>query len=151
MANRANKKVKVILRPTVNRSVRLGVRHPFGTRDQFLFLFEIFFRELRVCYFVMTSLTRGQVSVSLGSQSRRTQGQILLSQFLRLPQPWGSGPRILSRRNRAAQLYPRALGSRSFACYDSQGYGGGILSRLHTGNADKGCFIADDDYYENVN
>jgi hypothetical protein len=31
------------------------------------------------------------------------------------------------------QLYPRALGSLSVASYDSQGYGGGILSRLHTG------------------
>jgi hypothetical protein len=32
-----------------------------------------------------------------------------------------------------AQLYPRALGSLFIASYDSQGYGGGILTRLHTG------------------
>jgi hypothetical protein len=32
-----------------------------------------------------------------------------------------------------AQIYPRALGSLSPAPYDSQGYGGGILSHLHTG------------------
>jgi hypothetical protein len=31
-----------------------------------------------------------------------------------------------------AQLYPRALGSLFVASYDSQGYGGGILIRLHT-------------------
>jgi hypothetical protein len=31
-------KVEVILRPTVSRPVRLGVRHPAGTRDQFYFL-----------------------------------------------------------------------------------------------------------------
>jgi hypothetical protein len=31
-------------------------------------------------------------------------------------------------------IYPRALGSLSVASYDSQGYGGGILSRLLTGN-----------------
>jgi hypothetical protein len=36
-------KVKVTLRPTINRPVRHGVRRPFGTRDQFFFLLEIFF------------------------------------------------------------------------------------------------------------
>jgi hypothetical protein len=30
------------------------------------------------------------------------------------------------------QIYPRAVGSFTVACYDSLGYGGGILSRLHT-------------------
>jgi hypothetical protein len=35
-------KVKVILRPTVCRSVRLGIRYPPGTRDQF-FPLSIFF------------------------------------------------------------------------------------------------------------
>jgi hypothetical protein len=34
--------VEVKLRPTVSRPVRLGVRHPSGTRDQFFFLLEIF-------------------------------------------------------------------------------------------------------------
>jgi hypothetical protein len=33
-----------------------------------------------------------------------------------------------------AQIYPRALGSLSVASYDLQDYGGGILSRLHTGS-----------------
>jgi hypothetical protein len=31
------------------------------------------------------------------------------------------------------QLYPRALGSLFVASYDSEGYGGGIRNRLHTG------------------
>jgi hypothetical protein len=35
-------------------------------------------------------------------------------------------------RNRVAQLYPRALGSLLVASYDSQGYGGSILTSLHT-------------------
>jgi hypothetical protein len=50
------------------------------------------FRQLRVCYFVAHSLTRGRVrnlllllvlasSVQLGSESRGTQGHILLSQL----------------------------------------------------------------------
>jgi hypothetical protein len=57
----SNVEVEVKLRPTVSRSVRLGVRHACGTRDKFFFLLEIFFRQLRVCYFVAPSLTRGRV------------------------------------------------------------------------------------------
>jgi hypothetical protein len=58
-------KVKVTLRPTVSRPVRLGVRHPSEIRDQFFFLLEILFRHLRVCYFVAPSLTRGRVCLLL--------------------------------------------------------------------------------------
>jgi hypothetical protein len=83
--------------------IRLGVRHPSGTRDQLFFLLEIFFRQLRVCYFVALSLTRGRVcnlllllvlasAVPLGSESRHDH--VLLSQFLRLSQPGGPGPHI---------------------------------------------------------
>jgi hypothetical protein len=46
-------------------------------------------------------------------------------------------PIFISPRNRVAQIYPRALGSLSVASSDSQGYGGGILSRLHMGNKKK--------------
>jgi hypothetical protein len=71
---------------------------------QFFILLEIFFRRLRV-YFVALSLTRGRAcnlllllvlasAVPLGSESRGTQNQILLSQFLKLSQPGGTGPRI---------------------------------------------------------
>jgi hypothetical protein len=37
--------VEVNLRPTVSRSVCLGVRRPSGTWDQFFFLLEISFRQ----------------------------------------------------------------------------------------------------------
>jgi hypothetical protein len=57
----ATHEVKVKLRPTVSRPVRLGVRRPSGTRDQLFFLLLIFFRQLRVCYFVVPSLTRGWI------------------------------------------------------------------------------------------
>jgi hypothetical protein len=63
--------------------------------DRFFFLLEIFFRQLRVCYFVASSLTKGRLLlllgldrvVPLGSESLGTQDHILLSQFWRLPQP----------------------------------------------------------------
>jgi hypothetical protein len=45
----------------------------------------------------------------------------------------GPGPVFISPRNTVAQLYPWTLSSPSVASYDSQGYGGGILTRLHTG------------------
>jgi hypothetical protein len=35
---------------------------------------------------------------------------------------------FISPRNRVAQLYPRAMGSLYVISYDSQGYGGGILT-----------------------
>jgi hypothetical protein len=92
---------EVILRPAVSRPVRLGVRHSRGTRFQFFFLLEIFFRRLWVCYFLAPSLTRGRVcnlllllvlvsAVPLGSESRGTQDYTLLPQFLRLSQERGS-------------------------------------------------------------
>jgi hypothetical protein len=38
----------------------------------------------------------------------------------------------MSTSGRVAQLYPQALGSLFVAFYDSQGYGGGILTLPHT-------------------
>jgi hypothetical protein len=43
---------------------------------------------------------------------------------------------FISPRNRMAQLYSWALGSPFVTSYDSQGYGGGILTHLHTGKLD---------------
>jgi hypothetical protein len=53
--------VEVTLRPTVIRPVSLDARPPSRTSAQFFFLLHIFFRQLRVCYFVESSLTRGRV------------------------------------------------------------------------------------------
>jgi hypothetical protein len=57
--------VEVKLRPTISGPVRHRVRQPSGTREQCFFLLEIFFRHLRVCYFVASSLTRGRVRILL--------------------------------------------------------------------------------------
>jgi hypothetical protein len=53
----------------------------------------------------------------------------------RLPQPGGLGPCIYipPPPNTGAQLQPQALDSLFVALYDSQGHGGGIRTRLHTG------------------
>jgi hypothetical protein len=139
--------VEVNLRPTASRSVCSGVKHPSGTRDQFFFLLEISFRQLRVCYFVASSLTRGRVCNLLYNCLWALPEQSLLG---RSPAElttifycliWdsfnleGQVPVFISSRNRVAQLYPRALGSLYVASYDSQGSGGGIPTRLHTGKS----------------
>jgi hypothetical protein len=59
--NACQVKVKVILRPTISRLVRLGVRRPSGTRDQFFFLLEFFLQTVAVRYLVASSLTRERV------------------------------------------------------------------------------------------
>jgi hypothetical protein len=58
--------------------------------------------------------------------------KFLQSKVVRLasnPQPGELG---MSPTHRVAQLYHQASGSLSVAFCDSQGYGGGILTRLHT-------------------
>jgi hypothetical protein len=110
--------VEVNLQPTVS----LGVRRPSGTCDQFVFLLEISFRQLRVCYFVAPSLARGQVcnllvqlllglarAVTLGPKSRRTHGYILLS-HLRLAQPGGPGSRIYILQEQGGPVIPPGTG-----------------------------------------
>jgi hypothetical protein len=56
---------------------------------------------------------------------------ILLSQDLRLPNLDVQVPVLISPSNREALLYPRLLGFLFVASYNSQGYGGGIRTRLH--------------------
>jgi hypothetical protein len=50
-----------IIEVEVGAEVEANLRPTSGTRDQFFFILEIFFRQLRVCYFVAPSLTRGRV------------------------------------------------------------------------------------------
>jgi hypothetical protein len=64
---------------------------------------------------------------------RGTHDHILLSQTRNSPNLEGHVPVFISSRSRVAQLYPQAQGSLFVASYDSQGYGGDIRTRLHTG------------------
>jgi hypothetical protein len=125
--------VEVNLRPTVSRSVRFGVRRPSGTRDQFFFPVEISFRQLRLCYFVASSLTRGRVcnvlvQLLLGLASVvtlcRSPAELMAIFYCLIcdcPNLEGQVPVFISPRNRVAQLNPQALGSIFVASYDSQG------------------------------
>jgi hypothetical protein len=72
-------------------------------------------------------------TVILTSESYGTHDQILLSQIRDSRNLEGQVPVFISPRNSVAQLYPQALGSNFVVSYDSQGYGGGIRNRLHTG------------------
>jgi hypothetical protein len=69
-------------------------------------------------------------AIPLGSESRGLKTIFYCPNFLNSPNLENQVPVFISPRDRVAQLYPRALGSLSVASYDSQGYGGGILTRL---------------------
>jgi hypothetical protein len=101
-----NVEVEVKLRPTVSRPVRLGNRHPSGASDQFSFLIEIFFRQLRVCYFAAPSLTRGRgcnllLLLVLSSAVPRDSIPYFIVPIHETPSTW---------RARSPYLYPPGTG-----------------------------------------
>jgi hypothetical protein len=71
-------------------------------------------------------------AISHWLDSRRAHKHILLS-HLKLSQPGGPGPRMYISQEKTGPVIPWVLGSLFVAFNDSQGYGGGILTRLHTG------------------
>jgi hypothetical protein len=67
------------------------------------------------------------------SESLRTRNHTLLS-HLRLPQPRGTGSRIYIPQEQGGPVIPpQALGSLYVASYDSQSYGGGIVTLREPG------------------
>jgi hypothetical protein len=114
--------VEVNLRPTVSRPVYPGIRRPSGTCDKFFFRHEISFRQLRLCYFVAPSLTRGRVcnlllncfwalpEQSLLSRSPAELTVHILLSHLRLPQPGGPGSRIYILEEQGGPVIPPGPG-----------------------------------------
>jgi hypothetical protein len=97
-------KVKVTLRPTVSQSVGLGVEHHLGLMTRYLLFFDSY------------GLTRGWVFFICCWPSP--------AQYFSGPSPWGLGTIFYCLRIETSLFV---------ASYDSQGHGGGIRLRLHTG------------------
>jgi hypothetical protein len=86
-----------------------------------------------VCNLLVQLLLGLARAVTLVSKSRRTHDHILLS-HLRLSQLGGPGPRIYIPQEQGGPVIPLGTGFHFVDSSDSQGYGGGILTLLHTGN-----------------
>jgi hypothetical protein len=103
------------------QSVCLGVRHPSGTVTISPLLSLIMFRQLQVCWCGVPSLTRSQVcnfqflpgiarAAFLKSESHWTHDHILLSLFLRLPQPGGPCSCIYFPQEQGSPVIPSGTG-----------------------------------------
>jgi hypothetical protein len=118
--------------PRLLPSRYLGIKHSSGAQDEI-------FTTVSACLLMWGALSDERTgrlqlllvlasAVILGSESRGTHDHISLSQIRE-----GPVPVFISPRKRVPQLYPQALGSLFVFYYDSQGYSGGIRTRLHTG------------------
>jgi hypothetical protein len=128
-------KVQVQLWPMVSWPVRLGVAD-----FNFLCLTVTF-----VLLHVRCPLWWEDESVNCSEITHwlellKTHNHILLS-CLRLPQPQGPGLRIYIPQEQGGPVIPWKLGSFFVASYDSQGYGGGILTHLQVVQSDNPCHI----------
>jgi hypothetical protein len=105
--------LSLVLRPMVSRPVCLGIKHPSGAYDQI-------FVTVRCCGFI-----------DVGRSLWREDGSAVYNCCWSSPAQSSSGPSPLGL---ATVFYCFRFQTSNFvASYDSQGYGGGIRSRLHTG------------------
>jgi hypothetical protein len=114
-------KVKVTLRLTVSQSVSLGIETHLGPMTRYLFLSDSY------------------VLVSVGRPLWREDGSVFCMCPWPLPAQSFSGPSPLGL---ATIFYCLRFETYHFvASYDSQGHGGGIRPRLHTGLTSVFCLL----------
>jgi hypothetical protein len=127
-------RVRVTLRLAIYRqSVRLGAK-TLESHGQFFFFSIEHLRSQTLCN-ILSDERMGLSFKIVAGPRQRIHSQVrfpFYSLIFESPQRGGQVPVFLSLRSRVAQPYPQALGSLSVAFYDSQGYGSGIRSRLHT-------------------
>jgi hypothetical protein len=114
--------LEFFLLPTVSRPVSLGIGPPIGTFDQILVALLLFVWQLRYSAFNASSLTRKRVC------SLQCNHSLV---------------RAVTPNNYTLPSHLR-LGSLFVASYESQGYGGSILSRLHTSQSQSRSHITTD-------
>jgi hypothetical protein len=132
-------KINVLIQPTDSRPVCPDIRPPWGPVINISFSlkfslnsrgFIIFWRPLwresgSVIYYCCLASPTQSLS---GLSPTGLKTIFYCSDYWDSPNLESQVPVFISPRNRVAQIYPRALGALSVASYDSQGYGGSILT-----------------------
>jgi hypothetical protein len=95
-------------------------------RDSFTFTFLHFLEDSAILH---PDFTTSDFATAVFYRAR-------LSALRPTPNFEGHVPVFRSPCDRVVQLYPQTPGSLLVAFYDSYGYGGGVLTRLHTGYVD---------------
>lgn len=137
---RRTKQITFTIRPTASRPVYLGVELHLRPKTRFLLLSDSsryvdmaspLWQEDGACRLkLLLILANARI---LRSESSGTHDHVLLSQICKFPNLEGQVSCVFPPGiGSSSYIYHQTLSSLFVASYDSQGYGGGIGTRLHT-------------------